>query len=167
VALWDEVDEPVLRWVRGLPPVFEQNRTYEMATRDPVPCEHIAGLRSDEAHDGLRRLADAGLIDADCTEYVSGAKWYGLRVTAGGLMVVDEWPDLDRVASVTGLQLLLQQFAESAEPEDKPVLRRAIGAVGRLGDELVKGTLKSVAGSAGGALPAPGARSGPAKGAES
>jgi hypothetical protein len=155
VALWDDIDQPVLRWVRGLPALLEQDRTYELAVRDPIECEEIPGVRSHEAHASLQRLLGVGLIDAGCTEYVSGAKWYNLRVTAQGLAVLDEWPDLDRVASVAGLQLVLQQFAATADDDDKSVLRRAAGAIGRLGDDLVKGTLKSVAGGAGAAMPAP------------
>lgn len=156
MALWDEIDEPVLRWVRSLPPVFDQDRTYEMATREAVACEHIAGLQSDQVHEALQRLRGAGLVDGQTTEYVNGAKWYDLRVTAAGLTVMDQWPDLDRVVSVAGLQLLLQQFADSAtNNEDKGRMRRAAGAVGRLGDELVRGTIRGVGGSAGGALTSP------------
>ena len=45
---------------------------------------------------------------------------------------------------------LLQQFAEASEDEDeKTGLRRAVGAVGRLGSDIVKGTWTNIAGGAG------------------
>lgn len=166
MALWDDIDEPVLRWVHALPPILEQERTYEMAIREPVECHDIPGLRSDDVHASLVRLLDHKLISAENTHHSAGARWYSLRVSVQGLVVLGEWPDLDRVASVASLQLLLQEFAEASETsEEKTALRRAVGAIGRIGEDIVKGTWTSVAGGvgselSGGAPPTPPPESG-------
>lgn len=149
MALWDDIDEPVLRWVSCLPPILDQDRTYDFAVHDALESQDVPGLRSDDVHNSLGRLRDYGLIKAECTEDNSGAKWYSLRVTADGLVVLGQWPDIDRVTSVTGLQFLLQQFADAADDnEERSALRRAMGAVGRLGGDIVKSTWASAASGA-------------------
>jgi hypothetical protein len=164
VALWDHLDGPVLRWVYGLPSILEQDVMYELATRHPVDSDEIAGVRSNEVHDALVRLCDHELIAGECSLRPGGADWYALRVTAGGLVVLGDWPDVDRVASVSSLQLLLQQFAADSEDDDeRTLLRRAAGAIGRIGAELVKGTWTNVASGVGRELSAESGSTSPTK----
>ncbi len=73
------------------------------------------------------------------------ARWSQLRLTAHGLVLLGEWPDLDRVASAQGLTVLLAELAEEAgDTDDKKALRMAAGAVGRLGEGIVSSTVESL-----------------------
>jgi hypothetical protein len=74
-----------------------------------------------------------------------GSIWSQLRVKADGLIILGEWPDLDRVASAQGVVVLLTELAaETTNPEDQKTLRRAAGAVGRLGEGIVDSALEAV-----------------------
>jgi hypothetical protein len=144
VTLWDRVDELVLRWVASLPPslAFEM---WGLEERDPEPFEPIEGLRSDEVHQALERLASYGLIDGRASRSMRDTTWSQLRVTAPGWMVLGEWPDLDRVATAAGLHRLLTALADEAPEEDRTAVRRAAGVIGRTADEVVRGTAADLA----------------------
>jgi hypothetical protein len=149
-TLWDRVDEPVLRWVASLPPTLAPDRSLlELEIRDPEPFEPNPNLNSAEVHESLKRLVSHGLVDGKATDFMQSTTWSRLRVTAFGLIVLGEWPDLDRVATAAALHRLLRALADNAPEEDRSALRRAAGVIGRTGDEIVRGTAADIAGTLG------------------
>ena len=150
MALWDERDEPVLRWVSSLPPTFDQGETVDFATRDPVVFPAIAGLDTATVHASLLALSGEGLIDGRYSDLPNRAQWWDLRVTARGLQLLDEWPDIDRAIIAVGLDELLEAAAaHEDDPDARRELTEGAAAVGRLGGEVVKGAWTSVAQAAG------------------
>jgi hypothetical protein len=79
---------------------------------------------------------------------MGNSTWSRLRVTAAGLIVLGEWPDLDRVATASSLHELLRALSEDA-PEERSALRRTAGSVARTADEVLRGTAADIAGAAG------------------
>lgn len=149
VTLWTDVDEPVLRWVASLPPSLEM-QMFDFELDEPKPFEPIEGLETRQVHDALARLASHGLIDSRESPTMGQTSWHALRVTARGLIVLEEWPDLDRVASAAAIHRLLTLLADGAPEEEKPALRRAAGAVSRTASEVITGVVVDIAGRAGG-----------------
>jgi hypothetical protein len=147
-TLWERIDEPVLRWVAGLPPSFEME-LHDLELREPEPFEALPGLTSQDVHEALLRLQSYGLIDGVEGKPMRSATWSRLRVTAKGLIVLGEWPDLDRVATAAGLHRLLRALAEEAPEEQRGTLVRAAGVVSRTADAVVRGAATDVAGSVG------------------
>lgn len=145
-TLWERVDEPVLRWVATLPTVLEF-ALVELQIREPV--EEVGSLDSRTVNESLRRLQSHYLIDGEEHQTTHHSTWSKLRLTALGLIVVGEWPDLDRVASAVSLRRLLLSAAEDAPDEAKTALRRAAGAVARVGDDVLRDVIADVAGSVG------------------
>lgn len=143
-TLWERVDEPVLRWVASLGSPFEVD-VVKLPSRDPQPFEPVAGIDTLEAHDSLMRLCSHGLIDGDQSGTVGYRTWVKLRITARGLIVLGEWPDLDRVVTAAGLHGLLTAISEDAPEGVRSSLRRAAGVVGRTADDVVRGTAVGVA----------------------
>jgi hypothetical protein len=150
MSTWDEVDERVLRWL------FEQDsnpdwggRTDNLVLRPaPEPQPAFAGdLDARQVDEALTRLQGYDLIAGERGATTHHAYWSRLRVKAKGLILLGEWPDLDRVASAQGLTVLLVELAnEAQDPDDRTALRRTAGAVGRLGDGIVNSTIESLGG---------------------
>jgi hypothetical protein len=148
MTIWQEIDEPVLRWVASLPSTLSMEM-FELALVEPVPFEAIPGLDSRQVHDALSRLGSHGFIDGRESPSMQKTVWNALRVTAQGLTVLGEWPDLDRVASATAIHRLLGALAEGAPDDEKSALRRAAGVISRTADEVIEGTVADIAASAG------------------
>ena len=144
-TLWERVDEPILRWVASL----DWPNQVELELREPGAFEGVAGLSSLDVQQSLTRLRSHGLIDGNEFAAMQNSTWSGLRVTAAGLIVLGEWPDLDRVASAASLHRLLRALSDDAPEADRTALRRAAGVVGRYGDEVLRGTAADLAGAAG------------------
>jgi hypothetical protein len=147
-TLWDEVDEPVLRWVFSLPPSLSME-LHTLELREPEPFEPIPGLDSRQIHDALSRLVSHGFVDGRESAAMQSSTWNALRVTAQGLIVLGQWPDLDRVASAAAIHRLLTALAEDAPVEERSALKRAAGAVSRTAAEVITGTVTDVARAAG------------------
>jgi hypothetical protein len=142
------VDQPVLRWVFGLPSTLE-HILYTLHEREPVPDDEIPGLDSREINESLHRLASHGLIDGRSAQTSHDTSWSQLRITAQGLRLLGEWPDLDLVASAATFHHVLRRLAEDAPDEEKSALVRAAGSISRTADAVVQGTVNSIAGSLG------------------
>jgi hypothetical protein len=147
VNTWAGIDQRVLRWVLEQSDAPEwRSRIIELTLRpEPEPCAEFDGgpntLQMDEA---LLRLRGYGLTAGNRHE-TEAAIWSHLRITADGLILLGEWPDLDRVASFEGVQVMLAALAKKAEdPDDKSALRRTAGAIGRLGQGVVETELESL-----------------------
>lgn len=147
-TLWNRVDEPVLRWVASLPSSLTVE-PYRLEVRDPEPFEPIAGLDGREVDESLRRLRSHRLVDGQSADAIGNSTWSSLRVTAAGLVVLGEWPDLDRVASAASLNRILRSLAESAPKAERSALLRAAGGVARTGDEVLRSTVSELAHDAG------------------
>lgn len=102
-------------------------------------------LDARQVDEALTRLYGHGLIEGVRGATTHYAHWSQLRLTAQGLILLGEWPDLDRVASAQGLTVLLAELAEEAsDADDKKALRQTAGAVGRLGEGIVNSTVASL-----------------------
>ena len=149
-TLWDRVDEPVLRWVGSLGSAMGSGvPQFNLELREPEPFEAVPGLTSRDVQESLLRLRSHGLIDGLESAAFGNSTWSRLRVTASGLIVMGEWPDLDRVATAASLHRLLRALSEDAPEDDRKALRRAAGVVARTADNVLRGTAADVAGSVG------------------
>jgi hypothetical protein len=144
-TLWERVDEPILRWVASL----DSPNQVELELREPGAFEGVAGLSNLDVQQSLTRLRSHGLIDGNEFAAMQNSTWSSLRVTAAGLIVLGEWPDLDRVASAASLHRLLRALSDDAPETERTALRQAAGVVARYGDEVLRGTAADVAGAAG------------------
>jgi hypothetical protein len=148
-TLWDRVDEPILRWVAALGSVLDPTAPqFVLELREPEPFPAVPGLTSRDVQESLRRLQSHGLIDGREATAMGNSTWSRLRVTAAGLIVMGEWPDLDRVATAASLHQLFRALSEDAPDADRTALRRAAGVVARYADEVLRGTAADVAGAA-------------------
>jgi hypothetical protein len=148
MSTWDEVDELVLRWL------FAQDANPDWAGRTdnlmlrPSPESQPAfggELDARQVDEALTRLQGFDLIVGERGATTHYAHWSRLRVTARGLILLGQWPDLDRVASAQGLTVLLAELANEAEdPDEKKALRQTAGAVGRLGETIVNSAVESL-----------------------
>jgi hypothetical protein len=150
VGTWDEIDEPVLRWLLAQeadPGWTGMLRDLALRPKLEPQSAFDGDLDSLQVDKALTRLRDHGLIAAEREETTHYAIWSQLRVKADGLIILGEWPDLDRVASAQGVVTLLTELAaETSNPEDQKSLRKAAGAVGRFSEGIVNSALESVGG---------------------
>jgi hypothetical protein len=113
----------------------------------------VPGLNSEQMDQALIRLFEHGLIDGRRQETTGYTSWSGLRMTAGGMQVLEEWPDLDQITSALGVKTLLNELAKSAmDTEDQSALRRLVGVIGEVGESVALSTLNTAAGDLGGEL---------------
>jgi hypothetical protein len=147
VSTWDEVDERVLRWLldQDSNPGWD-GRIKLVVYGQPQPFQNLNGeIDSRQADEALTRLHSHGLIAGVRTGTAMAAFWSGLRLAPRGLILLGEWPDLDRVASLEGLQAVFAGLAKQAEDAgDRTALRRTAGAIGRLGEGIVDSTIESL-----------------------
>jgi hypothetical protein len=136
---WSDVDERVLGWVFELPPTFDQpSEIPEYPTWEPQPFPEIEGLDTRQVSDALYRLRSHGLVAGGDQDMGRVVLWWRLRVTARGLQVLGEWPDLDQLASAVSVRNVLLQLARDAPPEQQKPLKRAAGLLGRTSAEVVR-----------------------------
>jgi hypothetical protein len=150
VSTWDQVDERVLRWLLDQddnPNWRGQTGTLTMRP-EPEPQPDFDGeLDAREVDEALTRLKGHGLIAGEQIATTHYTRWSMLRLTAHGLIVLGQWPDLDRVASVQGITVMLARLAESVDdPGDQKALRQTAGAIGRLGEAIFDAAAESVGG---------------------
>lgn len=137
-------------WVASLGSVMDSNATrLDLELREPVPFEGVPGLTSLDVHQSILRLRSHRLIDGTESAAFQNSTWIRLRVTAPGLIVLGEWPDLDRVATAASLHRLLRALSEDAPEGDQTALKRAAGVISRTTDEVLRGTVADVARSVG------------------
>lgn len=149
-TLWDRVDEPLLRWVASLGSVMGSAPTQvQLELREPEPFEEVPGLTSRDVQRSLLRLRSHALIDGTESAAMGNSTWSRLRVTAAGLIVLGEWPDLGRVATAASLHRLLRALSEDAPEEERAALRRTAGSIARTADEVLRGTAADIAGAMG------------------
>lgn len=145
---WERVDEPVLRWIATLPPSLGM-KSYHLELREPEPFAELPGLSSRDVHESLLRLRSHRLIDGRESGAMRNSTWSMLRPTASGLIVLGEWPDLDRVATAASLHRLLRALGEEAPDEERGALVQAAGVVSRTADAVLRGTATDIAGTIG------------------
>jgi hypothetical protein len=147
MSIWSDVDEPVLRWLLERSDDAQwRSVMLELSLYEPEDCAGELGLslNSRQVDEALTRLHDYGLI-AGNRHLTDCAIWSHLRLTADGLILLGEWPDPDRVASFEGLQALLARLAAEVDDNDeRSAVRRAAGAIGRLGKGVVDSELESL-----------------------
>ncbi|MDX6591757.1 MAG: hypothetical protein QOJ13_953 [Gaiellales bacterium] len=153
--LWSRVDEPILRWVAALPSTLAGD-AIRYTVADAEFDEDVPGVTGADAEASFTRLLGAGLVTASDRGGTMGParrdSLSNLRVTPAGLVLLGEWPDMERIATASGVHHLLRAVAEQAPDEQQTALRRAAGLVGRTMDGVVRDTLMQTAGAAGGDL---------------
>lgn len=155
MSTWIESDEPVLRWLREQGSSFlPETWNLKLGLRDSVePPDEVSGLNSEQMDRTLTRLFEYGLLDGRRQETIGYAFWSGLRMTARGMQILGEWPDLDQLTSAVGLKMLFNELAKSAtNTEDQGALRRMVGIIGEVGEGIALSTLNTAAGGLGGEL---------------
>jgi hypothetical protein len=147
MTLWQEVDEPVLRWLAGERSSFINGWQLKLTIRpDPPRSEEVPGLDERQVDGALVRLRDHGLVDGKREEFGAFAVWSRLRVTGVGQQILGEWPELDRLNSAEGLRLLFDRMADEAEnPEERSGLKRLIAFMVSIGDGVVEKTFNEAA----------------------
>jgi hypothetical protein len=155
MSTWSESDEPVLRWLREQGSSFlPETWNLKLGLRRSVePPDEVPGLSSEQMDQALTRLLEHGLIDGRRQETIGYAFWSGLRMTARGMQVLGEWPDLDQLTSAVGMKMLLNELAKSAtDTEDQGALRRMVGVIGEVGEGIALSTLNTAVEDLGGEL---------------
>jgi hypothetical protein len=149
VSAWDETDERVLRWAFERPTTLEDAQILELELSEPEPFPELPGINSRQVSKALYRLASADLITAEFRDRARYVDWWHIRVAPLGLIVLGEWPDLERIASAVGIRELLLELAGAAKnDDDEAALRRAAGLVGRTGSDVVRQTIATLAADA-------------------
>ena len=155
MSKWSEIDEPVLEWLHAqsssaLPQPWQLRLGLR---REVEPPEEVPGVDSEEMDQALVRLEEHHLIAGRRQETIGYAYWSGLRVTARGMQILGEWPDLDQLTTAVGLKLLINELADAAgDVNDQSALRRLVGVIGEVGEGVALNTLNSAAGELGGEL---------------
>ena len=147
-TVWEQVDEPVLRWVLARPRP-EQGVIAWKFEREGGKTPELPGLADRAIHESLARLHDAGFVDGNLSTTSGHWHWTSLRVTAQGLIILGEWPDLDRVAQAASIHRLLRALSDDAPPDEQDALRRAAGVVSRTAGDVVLDTATEIARSLG------------------
>jgi len=153
MSTWTESDEPTLRWLRDQGSSFlPETWNLQLGLRQSVElAAEVPGLDSEQMDRALTRLHEHGLIDGRRQETTGYASWSGLRITARGMQVLGEWPDLDQLTSAVGMKMLLDELAKSAaDTEDQGALRRMVGVIGEVGEGVALNALNTAAGDLGG-----------------
>jgi len=146
---WTTVDERVLRWVLAQLPTLEQpSEIRDYPTREPQPFPEIEGLDTRQVSEALYRLKSHGLIDGGEDDMGRMVLWWRVRVTARGLQVLGEWPDLDCIASAVSIRNVLLELAGDAPAEEQKALKRAAGLLGRTSAEVVRDALAELSSDA-------------------
>jgi hypothetical protein len=152
MSTWIESDEPTLRWLREQGSSFlPETWILRLGLRQSVePAAEVPSLDSEQMDRALTRLHGHGLIDGRRQEAIGFASWSGLRLTARGMQVLGEWPDLDQLTSAVGIKMLLDELAKSAaDTDDQGALRRMVGVIGEVGEGVALNALNTAAGDLG------------------
>ena len=149
MSLWDERDEPVLRWLVENPP-----RANILSTHRSVTALHdgVRSVNQAQFHRAVETLRDAGYIASDDpqSEGGGGVHWTRFQVTGGGKQALGLWPRFDALGSPGELADILDALAENAPTEEQASnLKRAAAAVRRAAPTVLRGI--AVAGLSAGA----------------
>ena len=149
MTLWDERDEPVLRWLVDNPPRANMLMTHRSAT---APHDGVPSLTRAQVHRAVETLHDAGYLssDGDQADGGGGALWTRFQVTGAGKQAVGLWPRFDALGFPGELADIIDALAENAPTEEQASnLKRAAAAVRRAAPGVVRGI--AVAGLSAGA----------------
>ena len=144
---WERFELPILQWVkdasRGMNWRFD---------RSDDPSEEVPSLSGTRLDEGLRRLEGFRLVAGRRDESIGYFYWSGLRPTADGLRVLGEWPPGPEASVASALVRVLRELAEQSDEPEAKAFKRAAGAVGRFGDDIVTDVAKGELRRLGGAL---------------
>jgi hypothetical protein len=147
MTLWDERDEPALRWLSDKPPhgnILATHRT------DTAPHEGVPTLTRSQFHRAVQTLRDAGYVASDEPQGQGGVHWTRFQVTGAGKQALGLWPRFDALGSPGELADILDALAENAPTEEQASnLKRAAAAVRRAAPGVIRGL--AVAGLSAGA----------------
>ena len=144
---WEAIDRPVLAWIKDQPLDVEWQ-----FNRGDEPSDEIPSISNDELDLSLRRLMESELVVGKRYETSGFYAWTHLRISAGGLRILGEWPPVQGADVSHLLCLMLEELAEDAPEGEARWYRRAAGAVTRFGTAVLTNVLMSEARRGGGEL---------------
>jgi hypothetical protein len=114
----------------------------------------LKGLDWKQIDASLRRLHGYGFIaGSPGPAGETGTIWSKLRIRAQGLQQLDEWPDLDRIASALGMEMMLDELARAtSDAGKKSLLAKVAGFARRFGDRFIRSSADAAATETGKAL---------------
>lgn len=148
MSIWDDRDEPVLRYLLENPPRHRILMTNSMSDQ---PDERLPKLSEAEFERAIETLTDAGYVAFRDLQHESGGGRYriGFFVTGKGKQVVGAWPSFDVLGQPGELAAVLERLAELAPTaEEASNLRRAAKAIRKHGPAYVGALLKGALGAA-------------------
>lgn len=99
MTTWDDIDEPVLRFVAAQGSSMPPSWVWRLELRPTIASTEVKGVDERQIDEAMLGLQSAGLVDVrQRVETIGYAVWTRPRVTALGSMVPGMWPDLDQVA---------------------------------------------------------------------
>lgn len=123
MTLWDERDEPVLRWFLENPPEGGILRIWGIAGlgHGDAPFERIPKLTQAEVCLAIETLRDAGFLASSHGEWSSqgGYTLTHIQVTGRGKQVLGLWPRFDALGSPGELAAILEGLADNAPNEEE------------------------------------------------
>jgi hypothetical protein len=107
---------------------------HKFSGKVPVVCRRPA-VCDDTIHDTILQLGDLGYVEYNDMSYTTrgSATFVGLRVTGRDLQVLGEWPRFEALVSPATLAAVVDQLADYAAPEEASRMKRAAGAIRRVG----------------------------------
>ncbi len=142
MSLWDERDEPVLRYLLDNPPFAGILWTNQFSDQ---PHEALPQLTEAQFDRAVETLTDAGYVTFDVLEGEGGdgRNRQGFLVTGAGKQAVGAWPHFDALGQPGELAAILERLAELAPTEEEATnFRKAAKVVRALAPTAVAALLK-------------------------
>jgi hypothetical protein len=123
MTVWDERDEPVLRWLLENPPPGGVLRIWGISGlgHGDAPLEGIPALTQAQAYLAIETLRDAGYLASSPGEWSSqgGYTMTQIQVTGLGKQALGLWPRFDALGSPGELAAILEGLADNAPTEEE------------------------------------------------
>lgn len=148
MSLWEERDEPVLRFLLDNPP---EHGILWTNSANTGPHKELPGLTEAEFERAVETLTDAGYVAFDLLENEGGGgrNRQHFFVTGEGKQVLGEWPRFDALGQPGELARVLERLGEIAPTEEEAsYFRRAAAAVRGYAPTAVGALLKGSMGVA-------------------
>jgi hypothetical protein len=148
VSVWEQRDEPVLRFLHDNPPDQGILWTNWLSEEPHADLPHVTKAEFERA---VQTLHDAGYVSWESQEGEGGGGRYRQRlfVTGRGKQVLGEWPRFDALGDPGELAAVLERLAELAPTEEEASnFRKTAGLLRRGGTVALGALMKGALGAA-------------------